>query len=111
MKKLALILITTAIVACSSNATKDEETVRERAKKDIIEKLQLPEGTTFNDESIEVATKPENAEGPEVVYIVKVTVKSEDQSGNEIVKIHTMQYKKREDAKAAKDRFELISFE
>lgn len=111
MKKLALILLTMAVVACSSNDTKDEDQVREAAKRDIVEKLELPDGTTFTDESIEVNRNSEIQDGPNVEYIVKITIKSQNQDGEEIVKIHKMHYKKRADAEAAKDRFELISFE
>lgn len=111
MKRLIMIILTIAVVSCSSDKKTDYDTVREQAKKDAIEKLELPEGTKFNDESVEVSSDPENGEGPNVQYIVKVTVKSQDQSGNEVVKVHTMNYKKREDAQAAKDKFELMSFE
>lgn len=111
MKKLLIILLTFVVVACSSDTKSDQDTVREQAKKDAIEKLQLPEGTKFSDDSVEVTTNPEDGEGPNVEYIVKVTVKSEDQTGKEIVKVHKMHYKKRADAKAAKDKFELINFE
>lgn len=111
MKKLILILLTIVIVACSSNNTTDEEKVREVAKTDIIEKLELPEGTKFTDESIEVTQNPEVVDGPNVEYIVKVTVKSENEAGDEIVKVYKMHYKKIADAEAAKDQFELTSFE
>lgn len=111
MKKLLFFLLTIAIVACSSDTKSDQDTVREQAKKDIIEKLQLPEGTEFTDESVELITDSEDGEGLDVEYIVKITVKSQDQSGSEIVKIHKMHYKKKADAEAAKDRFELTFFE
>ncbi len=51
MKKIAFILITLLVVSCSTEG-KQEEVVRELAKKDVIEKLQLPEGTTFKNENI-----------------------------------------------------------
>lgn len=111
MKKFALILLTIIVAACSSNNTTDEEKVREVAKTDIIKKLDLPEGTKFTDESIEVSQNPEVADGPNVEYIVKVTVKSENEAGEENVKVYKMHYKKLADAEAAKDQFELISFE
>lgn len=111
MKKSLFLILTIAIVACSSDTKSDHETVREQAKKDIIEKLNLPDGTEFSDDSVELTTDPEDGEGPNVEYIVKVTIKSQDQSGKEIVKIHKMHYKKKADAEAAKDRFELIFFE
>ena len=110
MKKLALILLTLAVVACTSKGS-DEEQLREMARKDIIEKLELPEGTEFTDQSIEVNKNSEIEDGPNVEWIVKVTVKSGNREGEEIIKTHIMHYKKRADAEAAKDRFELISFE
>lgn len=111
MKKLLFLLLTIAVVACSSDTKSDQDTVREQAKKDIIEKLQLPEGTEFTDESVELTTDPVDGEGLDVEYIVKISVKSQDQAGNEIVKIHKMHYKRKADAEAAKDRFELTFFE
>ena len=111
MKKLVFILLTMAVVACSSDTKSDKDTVREQAQRDIIEKLQLPEGTKFSDDSVEITTDPADGEGPNVAYIVKVTVKSQDETGQEIIKIHKMHYEKRADAEAAKDRFELKSFE
>lgn len=101
------------MVACTSDKTNDAETVRETAKKDIIEKLQLPEGTKFDDSTMEVTSNPENGEGPDVEYIVKVTIKSQNEEGKEIVKTHTMHYSKRKNAeeRAAEERYELTKFE
>lgn len=107
MKKFALILLTMAVVACSNNKTEDEDHLRETARKDIVEKMDLPEGTIFDDKSMEVTRNPENEDGPNVEYIVKVTVKSQNQDGKEIEKVHRMHYRKKADAEAAKDRFEL----
>lgn len=80
MKKIAFILITLLIVSCATE-NKNDEVVRDLAKKNIIEKLELPEGTKFNNEDIEV-TETQAAEGSlGVIYIVKVTVKSQDEMG------------------------------
>lgn len=115
MKKLVLILLTAvAMVACNSNNEKyDEGDLRETAKKDIMEKMDLPEGTKFDEKDMEVSTNPENGEGPNVEYIVKVTIKSQNEDGKEMVETHKMHYKKREnaEAKAEKERYELTSFE
>ncbi|QAA80633.1 hypothetical protein EI546_02320 [Aequorivita sp. H23M31] len=111
MKKLIFLLLTIALVACSSDKKSEYDSVREQAKKDVIEKLELPEGTKFTDDSMEITTNPQDGEGPNVEYIVKITVKFQDQEGKEITKVHRMHYKKRADAEAAKDRFELESFE
>ena len=110
MKKLAFILLTLAVVACTSKSS-DEDLLRELARKDIAENLELPEGTKFTDESMEVSRNPKIGDGPNVEYIVKVTVKSQNREGEEVIKIHKMHYKKRTDAEAAKDRFELTSFD
>ena len=110
MKKLALILLTFSIAACTSNEFKDEELLRETARQDIIERLELPEGTEFKDESIEVSEGVKNEDGANVKYIVKVTIKSQNQEGTEIIKSHIMHYMKRADAEAAKNHFELLSF-
>lgn len=111
MNKLVFIFLTFLIVSCSSDNKSDHDTVREQAKKDVIEKLQLPEGTEFSDDSVELTTDPKDGDGPNVVYIVNVTVKSQDQTGMEIIKVHKMHYKKRADAENAKNRFELTFFE
>ncbi len=111
MKKLLFIVLTVVIVGCSSDNKTDHDTVREQAKKDAIERLELPAGTEFNDESVEVTRNPEDGDGPDVEYLVKITVKSQDRNGEEVVKVHRMRYQKRTDAEAAKDRFELMSFE
>lgn len=111
MKRLALILFTMAIVAACSNNSTDEDQLRETARQDIIERLDLPEGTKFTQENMEISSNPDNVDGLDFEYIVKVTVKSQNRDGEEIAKVHTMNYKKRQDAQAAKERFELISFE
>jgi|SRR5690554_5712217 len=111
MKKLMFIVFTVILVACATDKGSDEDTVRDQAKRDIVDKLELPDGTKFTDESVEVTTNPENGDGPDVEYIVKITVKSQDQTGKEIIEVHRMHYKKRADAEAAKDRFELTYFE
>jgi len=110
MKKIAFILISLLIVSCATENNNDE-VIRELAKKDIIEKLELPEGTKFNNEDIEV-TENNTAEGSlGVTYIVKVTIKSQDENGNEVIKTHTMNYKKLDDASEAAEDYELTSFE
>ncbi|MGO3181711.1 MAG: hypothetical protein ACTIJ9_02655 [Aequorivita sp.] len=110
MKKIAFILITLLIVSCA-NDSKNDEVVRELAKKNIVEKLDLPEGTKFNNEDIEV-TETQAAEGSlGVIYIVKVTVKSQDRDGNEVVKTHVMNYKKVGEGGLSERDYELISFE
>lgn len=110
MKNFAFILIALVVVSCSTEGNQ-EEVVRELAKKDAIEKLQLPEGTTFNNENIEV-TETESGEAfVGVSYLVKVTVKSQDREGNEIIKTHTFNYKKKGEGGLSPQDYELISFE
>ena len=108
MKKLAFILITLFIVSCSTEG-KQEEVVRELAKKDAIEKLQLPEGTKFIDENIELTETGEASIG--ISYIVKVTVKSQDKDGTEILKTYTLKYKKVGEGGLSPNDYELTSFE
>lgn len=110
MKKLAFILISLLIVSCSTEKDQ-EQVVRELAKKDIIEKLQLPEGTKFNDENIEVAETSEGEGIFGVSYLIKITIKSQDSNGNEIVKTHSMTYKKIGESGLAPEDYELTSFE
>lgn len=110
MKKLAFIVLSILMVGC--NTEKDQEqVVRDLAKKDVIEKLQLPEGTKFSDENIEV-TETEVGEGSlGVGYLVKITVKSQDREGNEVVKTYTFNYKKTGEGGLSEQDYELVSFE
>ena len=110
MKKIAFILITFLIVSCSTEG-KQEDVVRELAKKDAIEKLQLPEGTTFNNKNLEVTETETGEASMGISYLVKVTVKSQDRDGNEIVKVHTFNYKKIGEGGLSPQDYELISFE
>ncbi len=110
MKKIAFILITLLIVSCSTE-NKQEEVVRELAKKDLVEKLQLPEGTKFSDENIEVKETGKGEASLGVTYLIKITVKSQDSEGNKMVKTHTMNYKKTREGGLAPEDYELISFE
>ena len=110
MKKLALILITLLIVSCSTE-NKQEEVVRELAKKDLIEKLQLPEGTKFNNENIEVKETSTGEASIGTSYLIKITVKSQDSEGNEVVKTHTMSYKKTGEGGLSPEDYELVTFE
>jgi uncharacterized protein YcfL len=109
MKKIAIILITLLMVACSTE-NKQEQVVRELAKKDLVEKLQLPEGTKFNDENIEVTETSTGEASIGVTYLIKITVKSQDRDGNEVVKTHTMNYKKIGEGGLAPEDYELTSF-
>ncbi|CAM3366195.1 hypothetical protein [Aequorivita lipolytica] len=110
MKKIVFIFITLLIVACSTD-NKQTEVVRELAKRDASEKLQLPEGTKFNDENIEVKETSNGEASMGLTYLVKITVKSQDSEGNEVVKTHTMNYKKIGEDGLAPEDYELISFE
>ena len=110
MKKLAFILITLLVVSCSTE-NKQQDVVRELAKKDAIEKLQLPEGTTFKNENVEVIESETGEASIGVSYLVKITIKSQDREGTEIVKTYTMTYKKTGEGGLAPEDYELISFE
>lgn len=110
MKKIAFILITLLIVSCATE-NKNDNIIREQAKKDVIEKLDLPDGTKFNDEDIQVIESEAEGGSLGVSYIVKITVKSQDREGKEVVKTHVMNYKKLGDAESAAEDYELVSFE
>ncbi|MEM0517291.1 MULTISPECIES: hypothetical protein [Aequorivita] len=110
MKKLMLVLITVLVASCSTQ-DKQEGVIRELAKKDAIEKLQLPEGTKFSDENIDVTETADGEGAIGVTYLVKITVKSQDRDGNEIVKTHTFNYKKIGEGGLSEQDYELTSFE
>lgn len=110
MKNIVFAVLALVIVSCSTEK-KQEEVVRELAKKDLIEKLQLPEGTKFSNEDVELKETSTGEASLGVTYLVKITVKSQDRDGNEIVKIYTMNYKKIGEEGLAPEDYELTSFE
>lgn len=110
MNKLALIFITVLLVACSTE-NKQIETVKDLAKKDVIEKLQLPEGTVFEDKDIEVTESKGGVENLGAIYVVKITIKSQDREGNFINKIYYLNYKKMKEGGLSPQDYELQSFE
>lgn len=110
MKKLAFIILSLVIASCATENDQDA-IVRELAKKDAIEKLELPDGTTFNNENIEVSKSDVEDGSIGYNYLVKITIKSQDKDGNEIVKTHSFKYDKIDgDGSSPKD-YKLISFE
>lgn len=110
MKKFIFILLSVFIVSCSTE-NNQEVVIRELAKKDAIEKLQLPEGTMFNDENVEVTETETGEANLGVTYLVKVTIKSQDRDGKEIIKTYTFNYKKIGEGGLSPQDYELTSFE
>jgi len=110
MKKVIVFIFALILVACSTD-NKQEETLRARAIEDIMAKLELPEGTQFNDENIEVSEKSTDVEGIDALYVVKVTVKSQDKEGNEVLKTYTLNYEKIGEGGLDPHDYELKSFE
>ncbi len=110
MKKLAFALMTILFVACSTE-NKQIEIVKDLAKKDVIEKFQLPEGTTFEDKDIEVTESKGGVENLGALYLVKITIKSENADGSENIETHFLTYKKVEEGSLAPQDYELQSFE
>ena len=110
MKKLILVMISLFVLSCVTE-NKQEEVVRDLAKKDAIEKLQLPDGTKFSDENIEVTETKTESGDLGIAYLVKVTIKSQDREGNEVIKTHTFNYKKVGESGSKTTDYELTSFE
>ncbi|KXO01312.1 hypothetical protein LS48_02305 [Aequorivita aquimaris] len=110
MKKIILVMVSLFVLSCATE-NKQEDVVRELAKKDAIEKLQLPEGTKFSDENIEVTETKAESGTLGVTYLVKVTIKSQDREGNEVIKTHTFNYKKTGESGSNASDYELTSFE
>lgn len=104
MKRFVFIAITVLLVACAGDKS-ESDTVRNMAVEEVKSKLNLPEGTTFNNENIEVTEKTSDTEGVETIYMVKVSIKSQDQNGNEVIKTHTLEYEKGDG-----DTYKLVSF-
>jgi len=104
MKRFAILLFSTLVFACASDK-KDVQTVRDMAVQEVKKQMDLPEGTAFNNDNIEVTEQASDTEGVETIYVVKISVKSQDQDGNEMVKTHTLKYEKAED-----NTYKLASF-
>ena len=62
MKKIILVMVSLFVLSCATE-NKQEDVVRELAKKDAIEKLQLPGGTKFSDKNIEVTEAKTESSG------------------------------------------------
>lgn len=109
MKNLVIVLFTLMALSCSTEKNQ-EQVIRDLAKNDAIEKLQLPDGTSFADENIQVSET--ETDGPAGInYLVKITVNSQDRDGNEIVKTYSLNYKKTGEGGLAPEDYELLSFE
>lgn len=110
MKTVIILLLPCFIIACSSDIS-DIEELRYLAKKHTIEKLNLPEGTQFSPDSMNVEKLDEDPPNTGSIYSVKVTVRSQDMSGEEINKTHNLIFRKRPNQQFGKEQFELISFD
>lgn len=108
MKKLVVLFIVLAIASCKNTTADPGNEVRDLAKRDIMEKLDLPEGTQFNDEDFEVTPVASENDSLNTSYLVKISVKSQDQDGNEMVKTHTLLYEK---IGGNSNEYELATFE
>jgi hypothetical protein len=109
MYKVILLLTVFLFFSCSTDG-KQIETLRDRAKTDIITQLQLPEGTAFNDEHIEIRKDESDVAGIDAVFTVLVTVKSQDRDGKEINKTYTLEYEKVGEGGLDPKDYELKSF-
>lgn len=102
-------LILLLIMACSST---DSEVLRlqEQVKKDTIEKLELPEGTQFNNDSIIINKAEGTEEDIFELYAVTILVPSKDENGKNVEKTQVLLYQKINDEEN-KSSFQLLSFE
>ena len=110
MRKILVLLCSMMLLACSSEEKK-METVRELAKKDLITQLQLPEGTTFNNEAIQVSETASALERIDATYTVIFTINSQDSSGNPVTKKHTLTYAKIGEGGLSPEDYELTAFD
>jgi hypothetical protein len=110
MKKIVFVLLCIAIIGCSTEK-EQMETVRELAKKDIINYLQLPEGTLFTEKDITVSEKTNGIEGIGATFVVKVAVVSQDANGNKNSVTHILEYVKIGEGGLSQSDYELQSFD
>ena len=87
------------------------ETVRKLAVKDMIIQLKLPEGTKFNTEDIVVSEPVTDIEELGAIYVVKVTIKSQDANGDFVFTTHTLEYVKIGEGGLDPSDYELKSFD
>ena len=87
------------------------ETVRNLAVKDMIIQLQLPEGTKFNDKDIVVSEPVSDLEELGAIYVVNVSIKSQDASGAFVLNTHKLEYVKIGKGGLDSSDYELKSFD
>lgn len=110
MKFLATILLSFIALSCSTEKNQ-LETLRELAKKDFIEKLDLPKETNIKSEEIEIAREGNDLENLGAVYVVTFTLKSQNSAGDIKIEKHTLKYIKIKEGGLAPQDYELQSFE
>ena len=110
MKKFIFLIFTIALVGCSTEK-EQMETVRQLAMKDMIIQLQLPEGTKFNTEDIVVSEPVSDIEELGAIYVVNVTIKSQDATGAFVLKTHKLEYVKIGEGGLDPSDYELKSFD
>ena len=103
-------MLTVALIACSSER-EQMETILNLAVNDIKIQLQLPEGTKFNTEDIDVSEPITDVEELGEIFRVKISIKSQDANGNFIFKSHILEYVKIGEGGLNPSDFELKSFD
>lgn len=109
MKHFFISFLMILLIACNSSDS-DVLQLQEQAKKDTIEKLKLPDGTQFRNESITINKAEGTEEDSFEIYAVTIIVHSQDENGYDIEKPQVLLYKKVTDDKN-KSSFQLLSFE
>ena len=110
MKIFAFAMMALLFFSCSTEKNR-EEVLRELAQKDAIEKLDLPEGTKFSNEDLEITETQTGEASMGISYLVKITVKSQDREGNIVTKTHTLTYNLSDGGGLAPEDYELVSFD
>ncbi|MCW8981035.1 hypothetical protein [Altibacter sp.] len=109
MTSFRILILSLVLVGCSSEK-QQMETLRTLAIQDLSTQLQLPEGTVFHKETIEISEAKDVAE-IEARYIVTCTIQSQSADGNEETRIYTLTYQKIGEGGLDPADYELISFE
>ncbi|MFT5437633.1 MAG: hypothetical protein ACI840_002288 [Ulvibacter sp.] len=110
LKKIIFLLLTLAVIACSSKK-EQMETIRNLAIEDIKIQLQLPEGTKFKTEDIIISGPISDVEELGEIFIVKFAIKSQDIDGNIVLKNHSLEYVKIVKGGLDPSDYELKSFD
>jgi len=107
MKNSLLISLIFLLFACSPPSSEADD-LFQLAKKHTIEKLELPEGTQFNENLVTIKKFEENGEAENELFSVTLVLPVRNENGKVSERTHVLLFKKNQQSE---DLYELLSFE